>query len=449
MTKPNPEVIPRPRRRFTRPPYRFQLLPEMPEGTPVALPISQVQRGMRVSIVEGIFAQVFISVTLGSFVTAFALFLGANDFTLGLITALPVLSQLVQLPAAWLIERLGNRKAITFWGGLGRQFWLIPVALLFVPLPGEWRLGLAVGAMALSLGTQAINGNAWVSWMSDLIPPTLRGRFFGTRNTILALTGLVVIYGGGTLLDWARRSGYTDLGFLALYGTACAFGLVSSFLVRLQPEPPFSRATSGDFRTLIQAPWRDPGFRAFILTMACWGIGVNLGAPFFSAHALKNLGVSYQTLAILDMVTVGVSLLSQPLWGRWADLVGHLRALMICMFGASPLAFTWLFATPDSLWLIYANNTIAGIFWPGLMLALNNRLMERAPAAGRAGYLALYSAITGVVAFGASLVGGVLANLLQGGTYPLGGLPLNQYQVIFIIAGSVRVGTILLRWRTL
>ena len=45
----------------------------------------------RMSIGDGVFAQVYISITAGSFVTALALYMGASDFVLGLITAMPVL----------------------------------------------------------------------------------------------------------------------------------------------------------------------------------------------------------------------------------------------------------------------------------------------------------------------------------------------------------------------
>ena len=41
-------------------------------------------------------------------------------------SSMPVLAQLVQLPAAWMVERRGDRRPITVWSSLGRMFWLIP-----------------------------------------------------------------------------------------------------------------------------------------------------------------------------------------------------------------------------------------------------------------------------------------------------------------------------------
>jgi MFS family permease len=229
---------------------------------------------------------------------------------------------------------------------------------------------------------------------------------------------------------------------------ACAAGLVSTYFVSRQPEPPFARAAGGaSFRKLVQAPWRDRSFRSFIFTLTVWSIGINIAAPFYSAQALKNLHVSYQQLATLDMTTIAVTLLTQPFWGRWADRVGHRRTLMISMIGASPLALMWLIATPSSIWLIYLNNVLSGIFWPGVNLSLSNRLMERAPAAGRAGYLALYSAITGGLAFLASMFGGVIASGLEGHHFEFGPLGLNNYQVLFLMAGVIRISVALLRSR--
>mgnify|MGYP001793178500 CR=1 FL=1 len=95
---------------------------------------------------DGVFAQLFLTLTTGSFVTALALFMGANDLLLGLIGVLPVVTGLLQLPAAWLVERSGKRRAITVWASLGRLLWIVPAALLFAPISTVWRLGWGVRA---------------------------------------------------------------------------------------------------------------------------------------------------------------------------------------------------------------------------------------------------------------------------------------------------------------
>src|SRR4051794_36006171 len=81
----------------------------------MALPPSVVQRGLRLSIAEGALSNIHVTVCGGAFVTGFALLLGAGDFELGLIAALPFIGQLFQFVGAYLEERLGERRRLVFW----------------------------------------------------------------------------------------------------------------------------------------------------------------------------------------------------------------------------------------------------------------------------------------------------------------------------------------------
>src|SRR5690349_1167701 len=73
---------------------------------------SAVQRGLRLSIAEGSLSNIHITVTSGAFQTGFALLLGARDFELGVIAALPFIGQLFQFVGAYLEQRLGNRRML-------------------------------------------------------------------------------------------------------------------------------------------------------------------------------------------------------------------------------------------------------------------------------------------------------------------------------------------------
>src|SRR5689334_12226997 len=106
-----------------------------------ALPPSAVQRGLRLSIVEGALSNIHISVTTSAFLTGFALLLGAGDFELGLIAALPFVGQLLQFVGAYLEERLGERRRlVAVTAGLSRSLWAVVAALPFLSALGGARL---------------------------------------------------------------------------------------------------------------------------------------------------------------------------------------------------------------------------------------------------------------------------------------------------------------------
>src|SRR6267378_8615831 len=84
------------------------------------------------SVAEGAAAEVFTACVGGAVLTGWALFLGASPVVIGLLGALPLAAQMVQLPAAWLTERIGAKPlAIVAIGG-ARLAWLPLVAVPFL-----------------------------------------------------------------------------------------------------------------------------------------------------------------------------------------------------------------------------------------------------------------------------------------------------------------------------
>jgi len=83
----------------------------LPGNTSSLVP-SEVRRGLLISIWEGAIANIHISITgaIGGsvFLSGFALLLGANNFQLGLLGALPFIGQMFQFLSASLEARFAN-----------------------------------------------------------------------------------------------------------------------------------------------------------------------------------------------------------------------------------------------------------------------------------------------------------------------------------------------------
>ena len=404
-----------------------------------ALAPSQVRHGLKLSIAEGTLAQVFITVTAGAFLTGYLLMLGADNTTLGIVSALPFLIQPVQFLGAHLISALGRRKPIAVIGSMGRALWLIPLLLPYLPLSPGQRMVLLVLSLFASSALVTIYGNAWLDWMTDLVPPRLRGNFFSTRNTGMAAMAMVVNAGGGWWLDSMRGLDREADGYAVLIGLGILCGAVCTLLLGRQPEPPMS-APKVRLRPLevLREPWRNPAFRGFLLTMIAWNAALAVPSAFFSAHALTVLGLPFTRLASFDVITSAVAMLAFPLWGRLSDRWGQRRVLLICMAGTIVLPLAWVVATPTALWVLYLNSTLAGIWWAGIGLTQANRLMEHMPRESRGAYLAAFGAFTGLSYFAASSLGGVLADALASMPLVLAGRTLGPYTLIFVLGSLLR-----------
>jgi len=57
---------------------------------------------LRNSFYDGMFANAFATLTGGVFLTGFALYLGMNDFMIGVVASMPFIVTVFQVPASYL-----------------------------------------------------------------------------------------------------------------------------------------------------------------------------------------------------------------------------------------------------------------------------------------------------------------------------------------------------------
>ena len=71
----------------------------------------EIEKGMKWLTWEGAAMMGFNSITESGFLAAYALLLGANNFQIGILAALPFMAQPTQILTIVLVERLKMRKA--------------------------------------------------------------------------------------------------------------------------------------------------------------------------------------------------------------------------------------------------------------------------------------------------------------------------------------------------
>lgn len=398
------------------------------------------EKALRLSIVEGAMASVFVSVTVNGLVTGLALFLGAGPLVLGILGALPFITQLFQLLGAYLEDRHGNRRVLSVWSeGLSRALW-IPVALL--PL---WQLSSTVSQIIfvvlqiLAAALMGIAVNTWSSWMTDLVPPARRGRYFGVRNTVASFAAMVGGLGSGYALDYFKRESGEGFAYTATLGFGLIFAAVGIVLLRLQAEPPLQRGPRQSLRDMFGAPLRDDAYRRLIFAGAVWAFVVGIAGPFFTAYGIETLQMSFADLAYMGIISSVASMLVYPLVGRLQDKYGDRIVLIISACCVVPLPVGWFFSSPGWYVPVMVTSLGAGLFWPGVNQGFANLSMARSPSEGRGSYLATYGAVTGIGVVLSGLLGGVIAEFLRGSQFVVAGFVLDHYSVLFAASMVMRL----------
>ena len=368
------------------------------------------ERASRLVLYDALSHEAMGALTTGVFLVGFAVALGASNFAIGVLAAIPFLAQLLQIPAVALIERWRSRRGISVWAsGIGRCFLLASAA---APLLGpDLGVMLLIAGLAVHQATAAISGCAWNSWMRDLVPPTEYGRFFGRRTAATTAVSIVMAFLGGFAVDaWKKYlPGDPSLGYSCLFAVSALIGLFGVYLLRITPERPMPRVQ------LIAAPFRDGNFRRLILFLSSWNFAVNLAAPFFTVYMLKTLGYDMTVIIALTIISQLSNLAALGIWGTLIDRFSNKAVLGISAPLFLACILTWTFtgmpwAQAIMLYLLGAIHVLMGLSTAGVALASGNIAMKLSPEGQATAYLAANSVVTASFAAAAPILGGIGAD---------------------------------------
>jgi MFS family permease len=380
---------------------------------------------------------IFITMTGGPYLTGLALYLGANDFKIGLLAAIPFLAQLAQLIAAYRIDSSGRCKSITTVSlVLAREVWwlLLPIPLI----PGEWRLNYLLGIFIISSIGATMGAAGWFTWVADLVPGRIRGRYFGFRSASVALSTILAMIFAGLVLDYFHKAGNEATGFGIVIGTAAVAGLAAWGMMKRLPERRIESSNIKVDRNYFFEPLRNPQFRKLIGIFFVWNVGTGIAAVFFSVHMLTNLMMTFTQVSFYSVLALLAAMLSNKAWGSLIDRYGSKPVIVSCAFGLSIVPLIWLFPRPGYLWLLAPEAIYAGVLWAGFNLAAFNIPMTISPQRNRTIYLAMFAVISGIGFFIASLVGGYLAESWAHVRWTWGKQTIVNYHVLFVISTLIR-----------
>ena len=403
---------------------------------------------MRLSTVEGGFSQVHQMLTTGVFLIALALSMGAKPWHLGFLAAVPHLTQIFQLVGAYLVEATSRRKLIAILSaGVSRFAWMLIPLLYLIKEPGtalRWLLVFAVAASCMEL----MSNNAWTTWMADLIPDSLRGRYFGFRRGVLAGVTIGVSLLGGFWLDWGGNAFGQEGALTGIVLVAAAGGLIGVVLLKRQPDIPRPmERVAPKVRDLLRRPIRNTQFRRALEFSLAWNAAIGFTAAFFLLHMIQQLKMSFLAIGIFQAVNPLIGLFLFKWWGRLLDQFQVRSVMLVAGAMVSVLPLIWLLPTEGNLAALGAIAVISGIAWTGFNLSVYTYPMHLSPRIGRSYYLAYFSIISGIGFVVAALTGGWFAQRLENWQLVVGGRAFIIFHLMFVISAVGRMVSLTMLFR--
>ena len=256
--------------------------------------------------------------------------------------------------------------------------------------------------------------------VAKIVPPTQRGRFFGTRQLY---GGLLAFALAGPFVRW-MLSDESPLAFphnfalISLVSLVCyATGMLFFARVR-EPAAQLLVPRQGIGAALRAAPAILRGnarYRMFIIVRLCLLIG-RLAEPFAIIYVTEQLHLAKSIAGLLIAVSAVAAASSNLVWGRLGDSRGMVWLLRftgtlaifppLMLFAApwiAPIGVYILVA-----WLLIAS-LIGGISADGVGIASMTFLLEVSPPEQRPLYMGLANTLLGIGAV-IPVAGGILVN---------------------------------------
>jgi len=361
--------------------------------------------------------------------------LGGSTVLVGLLQFLQRVGYMLpQLPMAAIVGHRPRRRPYLRWGVL---IFRLPFIAFVVYL---WRAGVARPEVVLPFMLFAYfsvsfgNGVVALPWQDIIaksIPPSIRGRFFGTMQFATAAAGFAIGFAVQYFLGprgLAYPANYVLLFFLAAVfftGSTVGCWLMREPVRPVLEQPERLREIVAGVPRFLREEGR---FRNLVL-VSMLGTGLTLTRPFFTVYAVQRLGLAPQTVGLFIIAaTLGGALFSL-LWGHLNDTRGPRTPIRWC---ASLIFLTPLLALAlppltrglEAWWgcrgalLPYSFATVflvAGASANGLWIATNNYLFDLASHEERPRYIAILATL----AAPGALIPVVVGKLLESLSYPV------------------------------
>ncbi len=394
---------------------RFVAKFDQPQGRLEAL------QTLRYSNVDLAFSTSFMTLTTGVFMVGLIQFLGGSDLWIGVMTAVPSLAGILQIPGAIWGRGFSSYKRFVFPGGLIWRCLYIPlIALPLLALPNELRLTLFMLCVALGSASVVLVNPVFNDWLAELVPAESRGYYFSRRNAIATATAAVVGIAGAILLDLFRNRGQQGVGFSAIFllSVVCAFISLAMFM-RMADTPrehPIRQSLWQGIKAVGQ-PFGDREFRRVLTFLAVFGAGQVLAGNLFSAFALESLKLDFKVVQGTAVSYALGNVLAARVWGFLSDKYGNKPVLLLVGLAMALNPLPWVACIPgrpifDSILLLSAHVAMGAVFG-GVALCQFNLMLATAKPDDRANYIGAGMTITTLVAGLAPLAGAELMHELR------------------------------------
>ncbi len=349
----------------------------------------------------------------GPFLSVFLTRLGATNFQVGLLTAMPSFTGLFSAIAIGAF--LQSRRNIVPWFSTARfmvvmSYALTGIAPFIVPRQYVVQAILAIW-MAVTI-PQTVVSVAFSVVMNAVAGPKGRYALMSRRWSILGLTTSLTVIAVGWVLE---RIQLFPLNYQVVFIGLSLGGLISYYfssrivLPEATPRPrPFGRSLLQHLKGYVNLIRGERPFLSFAAKQFIYNTGLSLAAPLFPIYFVRTVRAPDSWIGTINSVQTFVMLFGYFFWARQGRVRGSRFVLLWTTAGLA--LYPALAALTGRVELIAVFAGFAGVFLAGVNLVFFDELMKTVPVEHSATFVSVAQSLQYFSAVAAPLLGTTLAD---------------------------------------
>ena len=325
---------------------------------------------------------------------------GAPAIVLGLLVPIRESGSMIpQLFIGGFVRALPVRKWVWVAGSVLQAMVIVGIGFVAISMTGAaagWAILGLITVFSLARGLCSV---ASKDVLGKTIPKGRRGQLTGWSASLAGMVTLV--FGLALLLPTLRNLDAVLLGAV-LIGASFLWLLAAGVYAMVREERGETEGGANAIRLALNSLvllQRDKPFRRFVVARALLMCSA-LSAPYYVALAQQRIGPSVYVLGLLVIASGLASLLSAPLWGKFADRSS--RQVMFAAASVTAATGLTLFlvdrvapATIGTIWLLPLAYFVLSIAHSGVRVGRKTYVVDLASGNNRTAYVSVSNTVIG------------------------------------------------------
>jgi MFS family permease len=369
--------------------------------------------------------------------------LDASAAVLGVVMALPMLLNLLQIPAAAFVEKYGYRTFVLRGWTLRTLFIIFMAGVVVLPsgVDRTTRLCLMLFLLFVYYMMRGISSCGFLPWMTQLVSEGARGRYISIDQICIQAATVVTLLFGSFYLRAFDGDGSFALLFLVSFG----IGMLSLHYLKRIPDVPVPESS----RSREPVPWsaiiRYKPFQRLVVYDLVVLTAYAAGGLLILPMCRDKFGLSDASFLMVPVITGTVFIPCLHFFGKLVNATGS-RPFLFCSSGIHAFHFlVWGLVAAGLIPFGWPTITFQSVTWSvgaALFNIANTRLaMTTVPALGRSHFFAVFTVSQSIVMGLAPIAFGITVTSLKGWQAFTGPFEWDRFSVLYLVCSAIMLSS--------